>query len=180
MRMRLVWLSLAGAGCNPAPPPLPPPTPESAVTEVVPLDQGPPAVPAPDPHATDCPTHYTRNDANAVFGAVRNLEAGDCTFDGVRVRGSRLTLTWKRADQSAVTVTYGPAGCVTGIPHGDHAIESEAELGEACPSALTSLQKALTARSLPEATGTLTLGTPGPNGAALPPPSNAEPPPAAP
>lgn len=177
MRVRLLWFSIVGAGCNPAPPSTP--APESAVTEVVPLDQGPPAVPVPDPHATDCPTHYTSNDANAVFGAARNLEAGDCTFDGVRVRGSRLTLTWLQADQSAVTVTYGPAGCVTGAPYGDHAIESEAELGSACPTALSSLQGALTARSLPTATGTLSLGTPGPDGAALPPPSDAKPPPAA-
>lgn len=110
-------LTMLAAGCADEEP-----APVTVVPEPVPDPTPPPPElqlqAQPDPAAGRCASGFTQNDATVAFSIITELDAGPCSFEGVRATGSRLNLRWKDSDGVELKVILGTAGCDEGQPHG--------------------------------------------------------------
>ena len=110
-------IALLGTSCSdPEPPPVttvpaPVPDPTPPPPDVQPEAQ-------PDPAAGRCASGFTQNEATAAFSILAEIDAGPCSFEGVRASGSRLNLRWKDGEGADLKVTVGTAGCDDGQEHG--------------------------------------------------------------
>jgi|GEM_PF-4078542 len=167
MRPSASVLLLALVACDSGPPPEGPP-PLDAQPLTPPSEATPTPEAAADPRADACPVFFSGDDANAVFGVAGSWSSGGCAFDGVRVKGSTLTLTWKDAQKKAVTLAVAPAKCSDAPAVGGFTLVLDDGIAAACPEVPGAVEAALKDGRFPSPTGTRVAEGAGPDGSGDP------------
>ncbi len=106
----------------------------------------------PKPTEPPCTWGFSSNDATMAFGVAGDLDAGDCTFEGVRAEREKLRLTWKTADARAVEVALVANGCADPTQKDAISADIAGLVDNPCEGLAAQVQEAVELRRFPTAT----------------------------